>query len=83
MIWARVFKIEDPGYQCEHPECEHNEKYHYNILGQVFHIKQGTLVLRLTLGNNTRVTELYCRDCIDKVYNKLKPVLNSNLWPFK
>jgi hypothetical protein len=77
MIHAEVFKLETSGIHCANSQCLHNPEYHYNILGHVFHIKQGTTCLYLEMGGKN---ETYCRDCIDVVYKKLKPVLDSKLW---
>lgn len=78
MIKANLFKMEQSGFQCFNPKCSHNEKYHNNILGQVFHIKIGTTCLLMTIDNSY---EIYCRECIDNLYIELKPVLDSKLWP--
>lgn len=79
MISAKIFKLDYSGLICSNNNCKHNPEHHYNIIGEVFHIKQGVICLQITL---LGIYEIYCRDCIDIVYYNLKPVLDSKLWVF-
>lgn len=84
MINARLYKIDYSGQECANPQCAHNPEHHYNIIGKCFHIIQGTTCLWLSMQTTTNiVVEIYCRDCIDIVYQKLKPVLDKKLWVFE
>ena len=84
MIHASLFKIDYSGQQCANPECAHNPEHHFNIIGKVFHIKQDTTCLRLSMATSSEIiVETYCKDCIDVVYRKLKPILDKNLWIFQ
>lgn len=53
----------------------HNPKYHSNVIGDCFYIKKGTIFA--WIGN-----EVYCRDCIDQVYQRIRLKLDSKLWAF-
>lgn len=87
MIEANVFKMRCSGLTCANPECKHLPEYTYHILGNVYFIKVDSVCLRLSNnkiaadnGDNGTYVEYYCRDCIDVVYKKLKPILDSKLW---
>jgi hypothetical protein len=77
MIRVSLFKMQTSGWSCDNPDCKHDPKYHHNIIGKNFHLKENETVLAIYLGDSR---EIYCRDCIDEVYKKLKPVLDSKLW---
>lgn len=79
MFKMQLSKMEYSGIGCNHPECKHLPKYHDNIIGNQFFIKIGTPYLSVLLKSNI---EYYCKDCIDKLYESLKPMLNSKLWLF-
>ena len=80
MINVKLWKVNSSGYQCCNDSCKHNPKYNYNIIGNVFHLIQGEYALKLYFESEG---EVYCRDCIDIVYHKLKPILDSKLWVFE
>ena len=77
MIQVSVVRMQSTGYDCFNPDCKRNPEYHYNIVGQVWHIKVGHPVAFIFINNNH---EVYCRDCIDTVYLMLKSKLDSRLW---
>lgn len=46
-------------------------------------IKKDTTCAAITMDSASGYnTSYYCRDCIDKVYEDLKKILNSKLWIF-
>lgn len=79
MIQAHLFKMQTSGWSCDNPKCQHSEKYHHHIIGENYHIKEDTTCLAISVRDKR---EIYCRDCIDVVYKKLKPILDSNLWTY-
>ncbi len=79
MIKANLFKMQASGWKYDNPTCRHLPEYHDNIIGSNFFIKQETTCLSFVLGFQR---EVYCRDCIDLIYQDLKPILDSRLWSF-
>lgn len=77
-MYFHLAKIDDSGYKCSHLDCEH--KYSDQILNTYF-IKQNTIALEIYMNGNLK--EIYCYDCIDKLYLKLKPILDKKLWALK
>lgn len=80
MINIKLCKIDSSGISCCNEDCNHNPKYHDHIIGDNFFLKQGQVALQIYFEHEG---EIYCRDCIDKVYQKMKPFLDSKLWAFK
>lgn len=78
MIYASLQKI-TWATRCSNPDCQHNPKYHDKIIGNNFILKRDVTCLYIELGEDY---ECYCYDCIDIIYQKLKPVLDKKLWPF-
>lgn len=77
---CELYKVDMGGLKCSHSDCQHNPQYHFNMIGEQFHLKKGTTALIIyTQG----ISEIYCQDCIDKVYSYMKPFLNRKLWTFK
>lgn len=60
---------------CRYDECQNNPKY-INDLGR---IKKDTTCVRIHING---ITAFYCRECIDKIYEDMRKVLNSKLWIF-
>ena len=80
MINAFLLKIDDSGWECKNPNCKHDPKYHFNIIGNNYHLIQGQTALVINLGESQ---EIYCRECIDSIYQDLKPLLDTRLWAFR
>lgn len=80
MIRAELITCNWSGERCSNENCKHSTEFHYNIIGNVFNLKKGQTCLILGIEGEE---EIYCRDCIDIVYQKLKPVLDSKLWVLK
>lgn len=76
MLKARLFKIDNSGWECKYENCKH--EYHYKILNSYF-IKVGTTCLLVSLQG---LMEAYCPGCVDMLYNDLRPALDSRLWIF-
>lgn len=78
-------KIQDlSGFTCDNKDCKHNPEYSDNIIGDVFYIKKNTVVAIISLSDyENGPYNLYCRDCIDDVYNQIKSKLDSKLWAFQ
>lgn len=79
MIEAHLFKMQTNGWPCDNPDCKHNPEYHNQIL-RTFFIKKEVTCLAIQIAGGR---EIYCKDCIDVVYRKLKPILDKNLWVFQ
>jgi hypothetical protein len=79
MIYAKLFKMETAGWPCDNSNCQHNSKYHDRI-GNSFYLKTDKTCLAIYMHGSR---EVYCRDCIDIIYQRLKPILDSKLWIFK
>jgi hypothetical protein len=78
-----IFKLEESGYSCDYKECNHNPEYHDTIL-RTHYIKIGTICAMVTIDTyDYELSELYCRECIDRFYQDIKLKLNSSLWVFK
>ena len=80
MINVKLWKVNRSGAMCCNIDCSHDPRYHFNIIGNVFHLREEQIALQIYFEEEG---EVYCRDCIDKVYQKLKPILDSKLWVFK
>jgi hypothetical protein len=79
MINAKVVNMSFSGASCCNPTCSHNTKYHDHILGNVYYLKYNTPCLFIEMSGTF---EYYCKDCVDIVYQNLKPALDSKLWLF-
>jgi hypothetical protein len=80
MISASLFKLEQSGWHCDNTQCKHNPKYHFNIIGKNWVLKTDITCLIVELAD---FREIYCPDCIDEIYLKLKPILDRKLWLFQ
>lgn len=80
MIKFELYKLEQTGYECDHPKCTHDLKYHWNVIGNKFHLKTDQTVLIIS---HDDYYEVYCRDCINLLYKEWKPLLDSKLWAFQ
>ena len=80
MFDIQIKKLEISGIQCYNKNCKHNPQYNYNIIGSVFHIKKDTIVAIVSVDNNYNV---FCRDCIDDVFNLIRSKMDSQLWAFQ
>jgi len=88
MIHVEVKTIHWNGVQCSNEHCKRLPEYiHYTNSNymqagggfrQDWFIKPGTIVA--WVGNGA--DNIYCRDCIDQVYQLLKSKLDSKLWVF-
>ncbi len=81
MVETKLFRWEVAGWECFGKTCPRNPLYFDNIIGDVHYIKKGTMCLTIKLSNGGY--EIYCKDCIDILYQQLRPVLDSKLWAFK
>ncbi len=80
MIHAELRVVDWSGGGCDNPECSQLLEFHDRILNTYF-LKQGTTCLEIwSYGSEP---EYYCRSCIDVLYQKLKPILDTRLWAFK
>lgn len=65
--------------KCRGPDCSMNPDY----LTDKGRIKRGTTCVAITMGSAAGYnTSYYCRDCIDKIYDDIRKVLNPKLWVF-
>jgi hypothetical protein len=65
MIDAELYIVGWSGTSCFNKDCKHNPEYHDRIIN-TYYLKQGKTCLSIC-------GELYCYDCIDDEYQKLKP----------
>ena len=70
---------EDFHCYCSHSSCENKNFRKEKHWQWKKRIPINSTILVLEMGT---VTEIYCRECIDKLYRELKPILNSKLWVF-
>jgi len=86
MIKIDVRKLDATGIKCSNPNCRHLPEYHNHILGDNYHIKPDTTVAIIEAGIQFSLflhhKDIYCRDCIDEVYQMIKSNLDTKLWPF-
>jgi hypothetical protein len=78
MIDITIFELEVAGWPCDNPKCKNLPEYTVNIIGNNFHIKKGTIAGKIALNHAT--FDIYCRDCIDVVYQEIKFKMDSKLW---
>ncbi len=84
MIFANL-EIANHLIHCANPDCEENPEYivqdpGYLGFSKAAFIKKGTIYLYVAVGEDD---ECYCFNCIDIVYQELKPILDKKLWAFK
>jgi hypothetical protein len=79
MLRIQLEKLQRTGLKCAHPECKRNPKYHINILGDVWYIKVDTTVAVVSMGGKE---EIYCRACIDELYQMVRTKLDAKIWAF-
>ncbi len=81
------FSIEKAnGYQqCSYHDCHSLPEYTHRILnGADPLIKRDTICARMVIWcGGEQYTRYYCRDCIPRLYEDMKKVLDPNLWIFK
>jgi hypothetical protein len=65
--------------KCRGPNCTDNPAY----ISEKGRIKKDTTCVGITIrsaaGSNT---SYYCRECIDKLYEDMRKILNPKLWIF-
>lgn len=78
-VWLEKTKGDGIRSYCTHNECEENPLYFFKTSKKGWRkkIKTGVTVGVIQIGNGT---EVYCPDCIDKVYLELKKVFDRKLW---
>lgn len=65
--------------KCRSQACLKKSEY-INDKGR---IKKDTTCVAITMQSSAgRNTSYYCRDCIDKLYDDIRKILNPNLWVF-
>jgi hypothetical protein len=65
--------------KCRHENCSHNPEF----ITDKGRIKAGTTCVWIsTQGPSGWHTSYYCRDCVSKIYEEMKKILNPNLWIF-
>lgn len=79
MITAHIKKMNEGGWSCDNPSCQHLPEFTYHMLGDIFFIKKDSIYLTIVLNGEVAY---YCNGCIDIIYNQLKPVLDRKLWIF-
>jgi hypothetical protein len=65
--------------KCRHEQCQRKTEY----INEKGRIKSGTTCVWIsTEGAGGWHTSYYCRDCVDKIYEEMKKILNPKLWIF-
>lgn len=62
------------GWICDNPNCQ------YHFLTKT--IPPHTIVAKISVTTALKF-EIYCRDCIDFLYQQLKSKLDTKLWAFR
>ena len=67
---------------CSRNDCKQKDKYFEKPIFPDWKpkIKLDSVIAVVLVGT---ATEVYCRDCIDKVYLEFSSVFNSKLWAFR
>jgi len=64
---------------CRSKDCKRLPEY----VSEKGRIKSGTTCVAITMDSAAGFnTSYYCRDCVDKLYEDLKKILNPALWVF-
>jgi hypothetical protein len=79
MLNVRIEKLQATGIHCANRDCKLDPKYHINIIGSVWYIKVDTTIAVVSMSGKE---EIYCRACIDELYQMLRTKLDSKLWAF-
>ena len=79
MLHIRLEKLQYTGVHCACHACKKDPKYLINILGDVWYIKVDTTVAVVSMGGKE---EIYCRGCIDELYQMIRTKLDPKLWAF-
>lgn len=66
--------------ECSNPDCLHLSEYHEQV-GYNWKIKKGTMVAWVWL-EEVEGADVYCRACIDEIYQYIKTKLDTKLWAF-
>ncbi len=81
MLEVNVIKLEYAGQICYNKNCKRLPEYHWNVIGDVWNIKQGAICAVISTGPLSAV--IYCNDCIDDIFKMIKSKLDRKLWTFK
>ncbi len=66
--------------KCRNPTCKKNPQY-INDQGR---IKKDTTCVWIEVQDAGGYAQAYyCRDCINEIYERMKKILNPNLWVFQ
>jgi len=83
MIEAKLIAIQTYVFECCSKSCQHNPKYHHKLINDTFLLKPGTTCLHIWSEDpNLDFSATYCQDCVDRMGLHLKPLFNTDLWPF-
>jgi hypothetical protein len=64
---------------CRGAECKSDPKF----ISDSLRIKSGTTCVAISMSSAGGYnTSYYCRDCVDKLYEDMKKILNPALWIF-
>lgn len=64
---------------CRNKDCSFNPDY----ISDKGRIKKDTTCAAITMDSSSGMnTSFYCRECIDKIYENMKKILNPALWAF-
>lgn len=80
MLKIDLFTVERGGFPCVNPKCQKLPEYTYNLIGEVYHLKVGSLAVEIEL--SSKGFEYYCGGCINDLFNICKFKLDKKLWAF-
>ena len=88
MIEAYTYVAKYSDYPCDNKDCKHLSEYidklEFKSGTSVYVIKPGTTALYIVIrSTGLEMSDRYCFDCIDKVYQKLMPAIDKSLWVLK
>lgn len=80
MLKIEIKKINYVGQECNNTNCRHNPKYIANFPSNDKYwpnIRIGTICAFVEIDFSI---DVYCRECIDLMYQEIKTKMDSNLW---
>lgn len=77
---AKIVKTQYYTPRCSGSDCIRNSQYFQDEGKYLGFFRRGTYCVQLTIMD---ATAYYCKDCAKILFQKLKPILNTDLWAFE
>lgn len=84
MLKVSVRKVDVGGIVCQNKNCKKLPEYNFNIIGNNFHMKQGSYFAMVSLEDFHY--KLYCEGCFEEINKEAKieiAKLDKKLWILK